>query len=157
MAFFFAGIKLKQIVYIYETSENSTILKMNIGTKCSVALLFFGLLGLFHAQGQETTPMNEFVKSYDSLLLKVSINNTTEVFEVQSDNLSYSLVPNTSYKLKMHFNFRFLSFALGFSSGFIPGNNDDDRKGESRTFLMQTNLLLDHFIQFIEISRVKGF
>jgi hypothetical protein len=67
------------------------------------------------------------------------------------------LRPNISLSNKLSFSYRFISFGIGFTPKFIPGNNDDDMQGKTKAFTFGFSINTDHFMQDLQLGRVKGF
>lgn len=99
---------------------------------------------------------NGFIQKMDQhLALKLSINNDIQTFRVKSD-LDYTLRPNATHMVKLSGHYRFISFAAGFALKFIPGNNDNTLKGNTKTYNLSMNLDFGHWQQGIQYTRIKG-
>ena len=60
-------------------------------------------------------------------------------------------------KSKISFDYKFISFSVGYIPKFLPGNNDDELKGKTKGFGLNLNLIFDHWLQGFKYSTVKGF
>lgn len=60
-------------------------------------------------------------------------------------------------KTRLAVNYQFLSFALTATPQFLPGNQDDDRRGSSQIAGFDANLQFDKWIQALSYRRVRGF
>ena len=65
------------------------------------------------------------------LSFKLSANDQFQTFAVLTPDISYQLVPNTAVKTTLAVNHRYLSASVSHAPSFLPGNNDDDRKGNT--------------------------
>jgi len=130
--------------------------------KICILFLFFTIpvIILGHPSDSITSDVEKgiYIENLDKYLsLKLSINNNIEFFEVHSDPLDFKLRPNTKLKTSLSVNYRFISFALTVSPDFLPGNNDDDRKGSSKIRSLGVGLNFNHWIQGLSYNRTNGF
>lgn len=95
--------------------------------------------------------MNNFVT------IKLSLSADIETFSVDSNGEDFDLYPNTSTLAKLHFNYRFLSFNVGFAPSFLPGNGDENLKGKTESLGFAAGLNFPHWFHQLTFSRVKGF
>jgi len=99
-----------------------------------------------------------YILKYDKFIqTKLSLNNDIEFFEVSSEPLDFIIKPNTLYKLKLNADYKFISFAFSLSPKFIPGNNDNLRKGETNILAFGLNLNFNHWKQGLSFNQTKGF
>ena len=73
---------------------------------------------------------------------EISVNNLYEKFQVQTPNETIKLSPNTFANIRFKVSYRFLTAAVQIAPEFIPGNNDDELKGNSKSFSIGTALVL---------------
>lgn len=83
-------------------------------------------------------------KMNDKLAIDLSANNDFHRFELQTDNQRFVIYPNTPTNLKLKMNYRFLSVGIKFAPSFIPGNDDTEKRGTTKSFGLQTELIFDH-------------
>ena len=99
-----------------------------------------------------------YIKGYnDQILLKLSLNNKSEEFRVNSNDLDYTLRPNIRNKIKFHLNYNFISAGFSVSPKFLPGNNSDEAKGKSREYAFDIDLSLEHWMQGFAVTYTKGY
>jgi len=96
-------------------------------------------------------------KMNNKIALDISLNNAYEIFSVKTTDDRFILSPNAAANLRLKVNYRFISFGLQFAPGFIPGNKDDDLKGETKSFGLGTSVILRHWILDLSYSNVKGY
>ncbi len=89
--------------------------------------------------------------------LKLSMSNAIETFSVRTATNKIDLYPNTSSIGKISFNYRFLSFSIGFAPGFFPGNGDNQIKGKTKTTSYGTGLNFRHWFQDLSYTRIRGY
>ena len=96
-------------------------------------------------------------KMSDKIAMDISLNDKYEIFEVKTPTNKFILYPNAPLKLRMKFNYRFISFAFQFAPDFIPGNGDEDIKGKTKAFGVETSLIFNHWFLDVAYSQVRGF
>lgn len=96
-------------------------------------------------------------KMNNKISFDVSLNNSFEIFEVKTSSNKFILYPNTPTNLRLKFNYRFISFGFQFTPNFIPGNGDEDLKGNTKSFGLGTSLIFKHWFIDLSYSKVKGF
>lgn len=105
-------------------------------------------------QGQDST----IVSYSDKIAFGFDISTDIDEFIVDSPDVgNFHLVSNNDLKLTLKLNYKFLSLSAGFSPKFLPGNDDDDKKGESSFTEYRFNLFPKRFVQSIFFRRMKGF
>lgn len=136
---------------------------INVGKLCIkfvCCILLFPMI--IHAQLDTSRIIREngWIEGMDNYVgLKLSMNNAIETFsvDVESDDYMIDLYPNTTTLVKLHFNYRFLSFDLKFAPSFLPGNGDDYNKGKTKSFGMAFGLNFRHWFHNFSLSRTKGY
>ena len=97
----------------------------------------------------------------ESLNLKFDIDNNREFYEFENKSntipKSYTIAPNTGFRTTLNFNYRFISFRVGYSPQFlIPGNIEE--KGQTKVFKIQTDMFFgNRWMQTFQYSKVRGF
>ncbi len=119
----------------------------------------FCVAGLLRSQDtlQHIVEDGYIEKMSGKLVLNLSINNEYETFEVRSPNSRTVLYPNAKTNAHLKLNYRFLSFGFQFAPDFLPGNGDEDQKGETKSFRLGTALVFKHWFTDINYSKVKGY
>ena len=100
-----------------------------------------------------------YIKRYSkNLSLKLNFNNAYHGFSVYDNgNLYADIRPNTSYNNSLSFNYRMFAYSYSFALNFIPGNNDNSIKGETKSKKHEINLILDHLIIGAGYEKIQGF
>ncbi|MFD1315002.1 DUF4421 family protein [Namhaeicola litoreus] len=128
-------------------------------------LLFFCLTYVF-STGQiavkdsliKTESSSYIFKNFDRINVKFDLDSEIESFILKGpNNYSTDIRPNVSIKSKISFNYKFISFSVGYIPKFLPGNNDDDLKGKTNGFGLNLNLIFDHWVQGLKYSKVNGY
>ncbi|UWX55249.1 DUF4421 domain-containing protein [Maribacter litopenaei] len=115
---------------------------------------------LLQAQEQDSITIVEdgFIqKMDDKIAMDLSLNNAFEVFEVRTPNQKLVIHPNASTNLRYNLNYRFISLGFSIAPDFIPGNGDEDQKGETKSFSLGTTLIFKHSFFEVSYDRVKGY
>ena len=103
-------------------------------------------------------PAPVYIAKMDTIIsLKLNVNSEYERFTVSVNNDYYDIRPNISISSKISINYRFISFGIGFTPKFIPGNNDNDLKGETKAFSIGANISTNHILQELQAYMSKGF
>jgi Domain of unknown function (DUF4421) len=90
------------------------------------------------------------------LTFRVSMNNDVRGFVIKNV-VRYDIKPNDKNLLKFSVNYRWFSFSYSTAPKFIPGNNDDELKGETKTRAYSLNFNFNHWIQGLSYNYVKGY
>lgn len=132
-------------------------------TKYFLLLLLLALPFLGIGQNDSSRVKNEFIRAgyianTDTLIsIKLNVNNEYEYFRQQGDNFLHDLRPNISLSSRFAFSYRFISFGIGFTPKFIPGNNDDIKQGKTKSIALGFAINTSHFIQDVQFVKVQGF
>lgn len=89
--------------------------------------------------------------------LKFSFDNDIESFLVDTDDLDFKIKPNTSARVKLGVNYRFLSAALAIAPDFIPGNDDFAEKGETKSFSFGLNFAIQQWYSGFAYHKTRGY
>jgi hypothetical protein len=101
---------------------------------------------------------NKYILRYDSVIsVRINANSEFDLFEVNGDDFYYDIRPNISISNKISLNYRFISFSFGFTPKFIPGNNDSDLKGKTKTYSLGFGLHPKNWLQEFKYAKIKGF
>lgn len=92
----------------------------------------------------------------DHLNLKLGIDNDISEYEFNDSNNSYSIVPNTDLRTTLSVNHRFISFKISYSPEFLS-NNNEELKGTTKVFRIQTDIFFKRWIQTLEYWKIKGY
>ena len=127
--------------------------------------LFLFVVITIHVQAQAKSDSVKVLKSvtdyimYYDTAFSITLNTNSEIdyYTVGGNDFFYDIRPNISVSNKLSFSYRFISFGIGFTPKFYPGNNDDNLQGHTKAFSLGFNLSKKHFLQEIKYSKVKGF
>lgn len=120
-------------------------------------LLFLTLPFCLNLQAQSTDSITSIQQMNDRINVKFSLSNNVETFAVHTEGDNYDLYPNTKNIASLGVSYRFISFSVRFAPKFIPGNNDDDKKGKTSVAGFGTELHFPHWFQQLSYSRTKGY
>lgn len=130
-------------------------------------LLLLGLilpLSFANAQAQvlpdsvsgNDTSLSYIDKEEKRMNLKLSLDN--DIKRLTTNNVVYyDIRENSSRTVNLAVNYRWLSFSVGFSPRFFPGNNDNDIRGRTRSLFYNTALNFSRWQQRFAFSKVKGY
>lgn len=120
------------------------------------------MLFIPEAQAQSDTINNPvkdawIEKMSDKIAVDLSVNNSYETFKVRAPSNPILLYPNTPNNLRLNVNYDFISLGIQFSPDFLPGNGDEEIKGETKAFQLSTALIFRHWFTDISYSKVQGY
>ena len=87
----------------------------------------------------------------------LSFNNEYEIFEEREEDIRAILRPNINTHLRLNFNYRFLAVGIQLVPQFLPGNGDDDIRGETRSFDLRARILTRRLNGDISYNRIQGY
>lgn len=98
-----------------------------------------------------------WIESMDHYLaVKLSLNNNISGFHINNTSV-YDIKANDKNLFKISVNYRWLSFSFSTAPKFLPGNDDNKLKGETKQTAYQFGFNFDHWTQYLSYSRVKGY
>jgi len=137
------------------------VLKSGISFLLSALLFFFFFSAFFQSQTEKDSiksSIDSYILKYDTVVsIRLSANSEYDYFEVNGDDFYYDIRPNISLSNKLTFSYRFISFNIGFVPKFIPGNNDNELQGETKTYSLGLNINSQHLIQNLQYAEINGF
>ncbi|WP_152973898.1 DUF4421 family protein [Zhouia amylolytica] len=120
-------------------------------------LVFFPIFGQDLKSKQDSASV---ISYYDRIMLKANIDTRTDSYlskSLNSNDDELNIRNNNALKMFFNLNYRFLSVSFGFAPEFLPGNNDDQLKGESSFSDIKFRLFFGNWIQELHYSKVSGF
>ncbi len=128
----------------------------------SLGVLFSGFLLAFQALSQTDSNLVVVEDGYigkikGKIATEISVNNLYEKFQVKTPNETLKLSPNTVANIRFKVSYRFITAAIQIAPAFIPGNNDDELKGKSKSFSIGTALVLKHLYVEGAYFKLKGY
>ena len=92
----------------------------------------------------------------NKLSVKLDLDNDIESFIVNEGGFRFIVQPNIDYRTEVSVNYRFISFKLGFSPHLLA-ELDEENRGETKVFKLETEIFIKKWIQTLSFYRVKGF
>ncbi len=129
----------------------------------TVFLLSVFLFSQYSAKGQSpdsgrVIKQNGWIESMENKIsIKISANNIYETFRVVTPSGEVNLYPNISTSGRINFNYKIISFAVQVSPDFLPGNGDEDLKGNTKALEFWTLVSVGKFFSNVSYSKVKGY
>lgn len=112
------------------------------------------------SQDSPNVQAREYVHDWhDKLTLKFELNNQIEGFAVSfgPDNQKLKLRPNDKLVSNLYLNYRIISLHLALKPNFIDWNNDNEARGKTHFFKLNTRFYLNQFITELGYYRTKGY
>lgn len=126
---------------------------------------FFILLGLtisfVPANAQSKIDSAKIISYEEQVMLRINFDTNIEDFvaSYNSDagNLQTRLTINNKTRTSFSLDYKMISAALSFAPDILPGNNDNNLKGESSYTDFVFRFFPDQFIQSFNYRNIKGF
>lgn len=126
----------------------------------SIGIIFHSLL--LHSQ-QTNQSRNEgknqyFVSYTDKVTITTKLDTHLQAYDYNpggGDKLE--LVTNNDFKISFGVNYKIISFGFSFAPSFLPGNGDDDLKGDSSYKEFSLNLFPGSWVQHMSYQKTAGF
>lgn len=122
--------------------------------RIAFALLF--PLGTFGQLDTEADSNGYFVKMNNTLNLRLDLDNDVRSFEFNGTNDTYSIKPNTNGRIAIAYNYRFLTFKIGFSPKFLASGGSQE-KGKTSVFRLTLDMFVKDFYQTFDYDQTKGY
>lgn len=119
-------------------------------------LIFLAPLRLFGQLETQMDPGGYIQKMNNTLNLRFDLDNDVRFFEFKTSDDTYSILPNNRLRTVIGYNYRFLSFRVGFSPKFLA-SGDSDEKGNTSIFRLTLDMFIEDIYQTLDYSRVKGY
>ncbi len=119
--------------------------------------IFFFWLFPFYLFSQNNFQSSEYIKTMkETMNIKLDIDNDIQTFEYHTEDLSYNISPNLNSRTNLSFNYRFISFKIGYSPRFLMPDNKSE-KGKTKIFKFQGDFFYNNWMQTLEFSKIKGY
>ena len=130
--------------------------------KISSFIIF--LLLSYSTFGQDATVKSDsidlvedlFITDYKKQLnVKLEVGNDLTFFNLNEQDIEYEIRPNLNIRYSLVFSYKFLSIKFGFRPRI--SDEDETRRGDTDTFRLSIQLLLENWSHDIGYSYDKGF
>jgi len=122
-----------------------------------ILFFLFSIPSFIYSQNSPNFSDADYIEKMDnSLNLKLDIDNDIQSFEFDDGATSYNIEPNTSMRMSLSVNYRFISFRIGYSPKFLS-NDEEHLKGKTKVFKFQADMYMKNWMQSFEFSSVKGY
>jgi hypothetical protein len=135
-----------------------------------IFILYFSFLHL-HAQDEDGEILHAIQKGYNpeyrvnyfnKMILKTEIYTDIDNFYIPklnyTDDAQSAFVPNTIFKTKFSFDYKFIGLFISFSPDFFPGNSIDLSKGKTKTLDLSFKFFYnDRLRQEVVYKKIAGF
>lgn len=104
-------------------------------------------------------PSEQYIQKLDTAVVaKLSFTNNVKSFLIIDKGVPrYTIIPNNRNLLVLSGNYHWLSVMLFVAPRFLPGNNDDNRKGHSQSLRFSINTSFKQWSQDLTYAHVKGY
>ena len=97
-----------------------------------------------------------FIKMNNTLNLRLDLDNDLRSYEFDTETENYSILPNTNLRMAIAYNYRFLTFKVGFSPKFLAAGDSQD-KGKTTVFRLTLDMFIKDIYQTFDYNQVKGY
>lgn len=112
-----------------------------------------------------TTPGNKDIQKPDSFVqfmnnyINLKLGHTSDIDElsVLTDENDLFLSPNATSISRVYFNYKFISFSIAYVPKWLPGNDDNELKGDTKSGGFGLNLIFSKWLQEVSYSKTKGY
>ncbi len=136
-------------------------MKSNTSSIIKTFVSLFIILTFVEVSGQKSIEQDStsIISFVDKIIIKANIDTQTDTYVLNDklDNTFLKLTPNTNLRLTLSLDYEFIGLSIGLSPKFLPGNNDDNLKGESSFSDYRFRFFLGDWTQELEYSNVEGY
>lgn len=139
----------------------------NIIFKIYVLIVLYLFLHLFtepvfsygFAEKEKLSPVsNQYILKFDSLIcVRLNVNSEFDIFKISGGDFYYDIRPNINLWNKLSVSYQQLTLNIGFKPAFLPGNGNNDLKGETNSFFFGFEGYGNHWFQELHYFKSKGF
>lgn len=116
---------------------------------------------IFQVVGQESGSQDSlYIQTFnDRLVIRTNLSTQTDTYFYENSvtNEQLDIRPNTSLRLSLSLDYKFLGFSFGFAPGIFSDNKDEDLKGKSNFADYRFRFFLGSWVQGVQYKNVKGF
>ncbi len=152
-----------KIVRGKSTSANFYIVSIKSCFQVMFCLLLFSISAPAFAddlKGKEKLKSipNQYILKYDTLIsVRLNVNSEFDFFKISGDDFYYDIRPNINLWNKLSVSYQHLTINAGFKPAFLPGNGNNDLKGETKSFSFGVQGYTKHWFQELHYFKTKGF
>ena len=93
----------------------------------------------------------------DKISIRTNLSSNIKFYDFSDSESSLSLEPNHNLRTSLTVDYKFIGFSLGFAPKFLPGNDDNNLKGESQFSGIGFQFSFNRWLQRIGYEKVSGF
>jgi hypothetical protein len=121
-------------------------------------LLLLGSAAVAMAFSADDSTSGRYIHKPDSFfVVRASLNNEVDYFEVTGPGFRYDIRPNVRVAQKFGLAYRFLSFSYSFYTPVFRENDDNSIKGNTKAFSAGISIFGKHLGQTFQLSKTKGY
>ncbi len=93
----------------------------------------------------------------DKISIRANLSSNIKFYKYSDNESSLLLEPNQNLRTSITIDYKFMGFSLGFAPKFLPGNDDDNLKGESQLSGIGFQFSFRRWLQRVGYETVSGF
>ncbi len=116
--------------------------------------------GCFFAFGQKRVRDSTAIESFkDKFIVKINLDSKTDSYNADGfgGGPDINLDSNYGSSLFLSLEFQIIGLSLGFSPSFLPGNSDEELRGESSFIDIEPRLAFQKWLIELRYSRITGY
>jgi len=107
---------------------------------------------------KEKSISNPNILKYDTLVcVRLNVNSEFDFFKISGNDFYYDIRPNINLWNKLSVSYQHLTMNIGFKPAFLPGNGNNELKGETKSFSFGVQGYTKHWILELNYFKTKGF
>jgi hypothetical protein len=125
---------------------------------CSFLAAFFLNFNAVFSQDEKPKDTANFIYYPDKIMVRTNLSSQSDdYFLTNKKGTNLDLETNSSYKLFLSIDYKFIGFSYGFYPKFFRTNKDDDLKGKSSFSDYNLRFFLGRWLQTVNYSKTKGY
>lgn len=121
-------------------------------------MFFFLNFTIVFSQTEKSKNTANFIYYPDKIMIRANLSSQTDDYFLNSKKgTNLDLETNSSYKLFLSVDYKFIGFSYGFYPKFFGTNKDEDVKGKSTFSDYNFRFFLGRWLQTVNYSKTKGY
>ncbi|MBL4663629.1 MAG: DUF4421 family protein [Flavobacteriaceae bacterium] len=94
----------------------------------------------------------------NQIIVKANVDTQTDMFRIRSkDDDNLQLSANSQFRLFLSVDYEFIGLSIGVSPKFLPGNGDNNLRGESSFTDYSFRFFLKNWTQELQYKKIEGY
>ena len=125
---------------------------------CSFLATFFLNFTALFSQNENPKDTANFIYYPDKIMVRANLSSQSDDYFLKNKKgTNLDLETNSSYKLFLSIDYKFIGFSYGFYPKLFRTNKDEDLKGKSSFSDYNFRFFLGRWLQTVNYSKTKGY